>query len=90
MADSAQGIFAFDLFAQFDRSYMPQHPVTNFDIIDNQMHYLAGDRIIAEHLLVRASREVAIRPEILSGKTAILSSGRLIVVGTGVVMIYLY
>ena len=90
LADSVQGIFAFDLFAQFDRSYTPQQPVTNFDIVDNQMHYLAGNRIIAEHLLVRASREVAIRPEILSGKTAMLSGGKLVVLGEGKVAVYRY
>ncbi|GAB4493249.1 MAG: hypothetical protein OHK0019_16830 [Saprospiraceae bacterium] len=81
LADSTQGVFVFDLFAQFDRLLVPQHPVTDFQIVDNQIHYLADGKIIAEHLQVRASREVAIPAEMLKEKTALLSGGRLLLLG---------
>lgn len=81
LADSTQGVFVFDLFAQFDRLLVPQHPVTGFQVVDNQIHYLANGKIVAEHLQVRASREVAIPAEILKEKTAMLSGGKLLVVG---------
>ncbi len=84
LADSTQGIFVFDLFAQFDRLLVPQHPVTDFQIVDNQIHYLADGKIVAEHLQVRASRESAISAEILKEKTALLSGGKLLVVGEAV------
>ena len=78
LADSTEGVFVFDFFAQFDRSFAPQQRVTDFQIVDNQLHYLAGDRIIAEHLQVRASREIAIGAGALKDKTALLSGGKLI------------
>ena len=90
MADSIQGVFAFDFFAQFDRAYKPQQPVTEFQIVDNQMHYLSGNKIIEAHLLVRLSREVAINPEILSGKPAMLSGGKLVVLGKADTKVYDY
>ncbi len=81
LADSTQGVFVFDLFAQFDRLLVPQHPVKDFQIVDNQIHYLTEGNIVAEHLQVRASKEVAIPAEILKGKMAILSGGRLVIWG---------
>ena len=84
LADSTQGVFVFDLFAQFDRLLAPQHPVTDFQVVDNQLHYLAEGNIIAEHLQVRASREVAIPAEMLKEKTAMLSLGKLLVIGEAV------
>jgi|GEM_PF-412003 len=84
LADSTQGVFVFDLFAQFDRLLAPHHPVTDFQIVDNQFHYLADGKIVAEHLQVRASREVTIPAEMLKEKTALLSGGRLVIWGEAV------
>lgn len=90
MADSVQGIFAFDLFAQFDRTFAPQHPLTEFQIVDDQMHYLAGGKIIEEHLRVRASRAIEVASGILENKTAMLSGGKLLVWNEGTVWVYQY
>lgn len=90
MADSLQGIFAFDLFAQFDRTFTPQQPAIEFQIVDNQMHYLAGGKIIEEHLRVRASRATEVAAGILENKTAALSGGKLLVRDKEVVRVYQY
>lgn len=58
-----------------------QQPVTDFQIADSQIHYLADSKIVAEHLQLRTSRESAIPAEILKEKTAMLSPGKLLVVG---------
>lgn len=90
MADSVHGVFAFDFFAQFDRVFIPQQPVFDFQIVGNQMHYLSDGKIVEEHLQVRASQEVSIAAEILENRKALLSGGRLIVFWEEAVMVYGY
>lgn len=90
LADSLQGVFVFDLFAQFDRVFAPQYAVNDFQIVDNQLHYMHGEHIVAEQLQVRASREVPVGAAVLKSKTAALSGGRLLVWGDGTVSVYEY
>lgn len=90
MADSLQGVFVFDLFAQFDRIFTPQHPVVDFQIVDNQLHYLADNRIIKEHIQVRASRTVHLSPAIRERNIAMLSNERLLVLERDAVKVYAY
>lgn len=90
MADSLSGVFGFDLFAQFDKVFQPLEPVTEFQIVANQLHYLSDNKIVEEHLLVRLNREVAIPAGIMAEKTARLSGGKLLLTGKGGLELYLY
>lgn len=90
MADSLSGVFGFDLFAQFDKVFRPMEPVTEFQIVANQLHYLSGNKIVEEHLLMRLNREVTIPGGIMPGKKARLSGGKLMLSGVGRLEIYLY
>lgn len=81
VADSSQGVFVFDWFAQYDRLFAPQHPVQDFQMVDNQLHHLVGSKIVTEHLRLRLSREVALPAALLEGKKVMLSPGKLLVLG---------
>lgn len=89
MADG-QGVFSFDLFAQFDRLLVPLAPVVEFDLPDTRLCYLAGNRIVMEHLLLPVSREIDLPEAMLSGKTAVLSGGRLLLTGKETVEVFRY
>ena len=90
MADSLSGVFGFDLFAQFDKVYQPLAPVTEFQIVANQLHYLSGNKIVEEHLLMRLSREVAVPAAMMLEKKARLSGGKLLLSGKERLELYIY
>ncbi|MBK7937108.1 MAG: hypothetical protein IPJ82_08420 [Lewinellaceae bacterium] len=90
LADSTQGVFVFDVFAQFDRLFVPLYSAKDFVIADDQIHYLAGHRIIAERLSVRASRETGIPTELLQKSITCLAPNRLLVLKENLIEIYKY
>ncbi|MBK8192708.1 MAG: hypothetical protein IPK76_05760 [Lewinellaceae bacterium] len=90
MADSTQGLLIFDLFAQFDRIFTPAWPVTAFQVVDQQIHYVAQDSIVMEHLRVRASREIALPAVAGNGAEAILAPRRLLLIRKDAVEIWGY
>ena len=90
LADSTQGIFAFDLFAQFDRFWSPLHPVKDFQAAGDELHYLYGQHIVAERLLFRASRQIDISALLTPSSVAMLSPRRLLLAGEGKLAVYGY
>lgn len=90
MADSTQGVLIFDLFAQFDRIFTPAWPVTTFQVVDQQIHYIAQDRIVMEHLRVRASREIALPAGAGSDAAAMLAPRRLLLMRKDILDIWGY
>lgn len=90
LADSTQGLFIFDVFAQFDRFWSPMHPVKEFQVVDDQVQYLFEGRIVAERLQIRADREIGFA-DLLSPETvAMLSPRRLLLMQDGSVRVYGY
>ncbi len=90
LADSTQGVFIFDAFAQFSRLFVPLQPVKNFQVVDDQIHYLSGTKLIEERIQVRADREIEVSQHILSAGTIILSPYRLVAIRKEKVEIYGY
>lgn len=90
LADSTQGVFVFDLFAQFDRFFVPLHPVRDFEIIDNQIHYLSEGSLVMEHLQLRASREMALPPVFSNNNASLLLSPRKLLATGDRVSVYAY
>lgn len=90
LADSTQGIFVFDVFAQFDRFWSPLHPVKDFQVAGDELHYLHGKNIMAERLLFRASRQIDISSLLTSSSVAMLSPRRLLLAGEGRIAVYGY
>ena len=90
MADSTRGIFIFDLFAQFERLMVPLYPVKEFQAIDNQVHYIAGNKIVREHLAVRTDRETLLPDAATRGKTVMLSQGGVLILGKAGLEQYVY
>lgn len=90
LADSTQGVFIFDAFAQFNRLFVPLQPVKNFQVVDDQIHYLSGTQLIEERIQVRADREIEVSQQILSAGRIILSPFRLVAIRKEKVEIYGY
>ncbi|MCB9305771.1 MAG: hypothetical protein H6565_04180 [Lewinellaceae bacterium] len=90
LADSTQGIFTFDVFAQFDRFYKPLYPVRSFQVIQGQLHYFSEGHIVAERLETGSSREIEVPAEMLDSATPVLSPRRLLLLRKESVNVYSY